>query len=321
MNQGLRKRVVAVGGGNGTAITLRGLKVHQDKLKLSAVVAMTDSGGANGELSRRFRVLPSADILRAVLALSPYDYKLLHKIFRDNRFSEGDFKGHYLGNLFLMLAVKEENDYVRSVRYLEAAVEACGRVYPATLGMTKLCVELEDGSKVEGEAEIDRPTYERSKKIMRAWLFPEVEAYREAIAQIKSADYVILGPGSLYTSIIPNLLAQGMSAALQNSKAKLIYVVGKGYELEGETGPEDLSGMVSTLRGHLPRDLDAVIYHHDAALSETEKEHYTKKRWAPLKLDPENVQGCKKLIPADIMDERGAGSPEKIGRELVNLME
>ncbi len=317
----IKKKVVAIGGGNGTALTLRGLKAYLDKLELSAVVAVTDSGGANGELSRRLKVLPSADILRAVLALSPYDYKLLHKIFRDNRFSEGNFKGHYLGNLFLMLTAKEENDYVRSVRHLEEAVEACGRVYPSTLQFTTLCVELNDKTQLRGEAEIDRPTYDRSKKIVRAWISPEVEAYRESIAQIKSADYVILGPGSLYTSIIPNLLPQGVSAALQESRAKLLYVVGKGYELEGETGPETLSGMVNTLRSYLLRDLEAVIYHRNSALSEIEKEHYTKKRWAPLQLDPENVQGCKKLIPAQIMDERGAGSPEKIAASLIELMQ
>lgn len=320
----MKKCVVAIGGGNGTAITLRALKFYQNQIKISAVVSVSDSGGSSGMLRSTYKVLPPGDILRAILGLSSYEYKVLRQIFYENRITvlskfnsnSKEDRGPNLGNLFLTLLAREDGDYIRAIRAFEEILKCVGQVYPSTLESNDLCVELNDGTRIKGEAKIDRPDFNRSKKIARAWIEPEVSAYSEALEQITGADYVILGPGSLYTSIIPNLLVKGLSEALKKTKARLIYIVGKGYELKGETGPERLSGFVNTLRKYLPRDLDAVIYHQDEKLSAVEQEHYHKKSWAPVALDPENVKGTKKLIPADIMDEQGAGSPEKLGQVL-----
>lgn len=323
-----KKRVVAIGGGNGTSITLRALKAYQDKIAISALVSSSDSGGSSGALRKLYEVLPPGDILRAIVALSAYEYQVVRSIFYENRitglsrFNEDLKPGSNpnIGNLLLTLLAREDGDYIRAIRTLEEILKCVGQVYPSTLEMNDLGVELSDGTLVKGEAEIDRPRFDRSKKIVRAWLSPEVSTYGEALEQIASADYVILGPGSLYTSIIPNLLVKGITQALEKTKARLIYIVGKGYEMEGETGPEWLSGFVNTLRKYLPRDLDAVIYHQNAQLSAAEKEYYNKKHWAPITLDPENVSGAKKLISADIIDEQGAGSPDKLGQVLNNLM-
>lgn len=285
----MKKNVVTVSGGNGSALTLCALKEFRDTLTIAAVVAMTDSGGANGELSKRLGVLPSADVLRAILALSPHDYQLLHKIFRDNRFSNGDFKGHYLGNLFLMLVAKQENNYMHAVQYCEEAVEAVGHVYPSTLDMTDLYVELQDGSRIIGEADIDRPIYDRSKKITRVWIAPEATLYAGAKKAIIAADYIVLGPGSLYTSIIPNLLVKGMREAIVESKAKLVFVTGSCYEADGETGPEKLSDFVSQLQSYLPRTIDTLIY-STHVFSQDEMGMLLEKKWKPAEIDSENVR-------------------------------
>lgn len=306
----MKKNIVAISGGNGSALTLCALKELRDRFAISAVIAMTDSGGANGELSKRLGVLPSADILRAILALSPYDYGLLHRMFRDNRFSDGDFKGHYLGNLFLMLAAKQENNYMHAVQYCEEAVEAIGHVYPSTLDKVDLCVELQDGTHIVGEGDIDRPTYDRSKKITRAWLAPDATLYDGAKKAIVGADYIVLGPGSLYTSIIPNLLVKGMHEAIAESKAKLVFVTGSCYEADGETGPERLSDFVSQLQSYLPRKLDMLIY-STHAFSKDEMSVLLEKKWKPAKIDAENVQS-EHMHGADFEKQGGGIDSEKL---------
>lgn len=307
-------KVVVIGGGNGTAVCLQALKPYAGEFDISAIVAVADSGGPNGELSKKLGVLPSADILRAVLAMSPHDYKLLHKIFRGNRFANGEFKGHYLGNMFLMLTAKQGNDYISAIRALEDSVEAIGKAYPCTLEKADLCVELDDGTKVVSEADIDRPTYDRSKKITRAWLEPEVEICQEAKQAILAADYIILAQGSLYTSLIPNLLAKGMKQALNDSKAKLIRVLGSCLEIDGETGPESLSGAVAQLQNYLPREPDTFIYStHE--FSPSEKKRLEEKRWMQMEIDKDNIQ-VKNAIGFDFELQGGGTDPKKLGNFL-----
>src|SRR3989338_10367595 len=176
-----KKRVVAIGGGNGSAIALEALKQHRDIFDISAVISMSDSGGSSGRLRQEFNTLPPGDILRAILSLSLSDYPVLRKIFYSNRFSgAGKLAEHNLGNLFLTLAGKYAGDFMSAVRALEQSVEAVGHVYPATLDQTDLCVELENGQIIKTEAAIDMPNYDRSLKIKKAWLEPAWQIYSEA---------------------------------------------------------------------------------------------------------------------------------------------
>ena len=272
------KKVVVIGGGNGSAMTINALKLHRERYQISAVISMSDSGGSSGILRKEFDILPPGDIMRAVLALSPYDYEILKTIFYRNRFNGVEsLDKHNLGNLFLTFAGKYTGDYMGGVRALEQAVEAIGRAYPTTLDKTNLVVELENGAIVKGEDKIDRPDYDQSVKITKAWLEPAGKIFSGAKKAIEEADCIVFSPGSLYCSVIATLLPDGMKEAIANFSAKLIYIAGGGRETNGETGPKKTSEFVKHLENYLPRPID-IIVRNDHQLTEEEKMFYQKRK-------------------------------------------
>lgn len=282
-------KVVTIGGGNGSAKSIRALKRYVDKIELSSVVSMSDSGGSSGVLRQEFGGLPTGDILRATLAMSRYDYDLLKKIFYGNRFhGVGKLDKHNIGNLFLTLSKNYSLDFMASVQALEQGVDAVGSVYPTTLDNTDLVVELTDGQKIKTEAKIDRPDYDRSLKIAKAWLESAGKVYEPAEKAILEADYLVIGPGSLYSSIVAALLPAGMKEAIAKSKAKIIYVAGNAFELHGETGPEKLSEFVRQLELYLPRKIDVVV-NNNKKLSEKKIKEYGEKHWKLFEADIENI--------------------------------
>lgn len=281
-----------MGGGNGTATVLRGLKQFPTVFEISAVVSMSDSGGSSGKLREEFKTLPAGDVLRAVLSLSIYDYKtVLKPLFYKKRFKDvGKLDGHNLGNLFLILAQNYNgSDFLSAVRALEQAVEAAGTVHPATLENSDLVAELEDGKIVKTEAKIDRPDWGWDNTIKKVWLEPDVQANPGALKALEEADYIILGPGSLYCSVIAATLAGGIKEAISRSKARLIHVVGNKYELDGERGPTSLCTSLWKLEEYLPRKIDMVIF-NTMELSDRQRDHYEQKRWELLKYDPGHVK-------------------------------
>ncbi|MBU0596910.1 YvcK family protein [Patescibacteria group bacterium] len=308
-------RVCVIGGGNGSAKILRGLKMHSDELILSAVIAMSDSGSSNGELRKKWGVMPPADILRATLAMSPYDYDMLHKIFRTNRFQYNMENKHYLGNLFLALSEKHHGDFIMGLDALHVAIEALGKAYPVTIEQTNLCVELNNGEKIVGEDLIDRPSFDRTKKIQKAWLEPKVNIYKGAKEAIEQADFIILSLGSLYTSVIATLLVDGVSDAIQNNKkAKIIYICGGACEADGETGPIILSKTLEHLENYIPRPIYEIIYNNHE-LTDEEVVLYSEKKWNKMELDIDNIVG--KILTGVDMEKSGGGiSPEKLGEAI-----
>lgn len=288
------KNIVVFGGGNGCSVVLEALK-NFDDVNLSAVISVSDSGGSSGVLRSNLNTLPPGDILRAVLSLSVYDYQILKNIFYKNRFdsleklSFGKNVSHNLGNVFLTLAAQYENNWIAAIRALETAVEARGAVYPVTISPTELVAELSDGSVLRGEGVIDRPVYDRALRIKRAWLEPQTPAFSEAVTVISKADYIIISPGSLYTSLVPVLAPAGISDAIKNAKAKLIYVTALSCEKEGETGPECLSEFVSELERYLPCAIDTVVYNSFVPSADDMKK-YTDKKWLVFDKDVENIK-------------------------------
>ena len=306
----MNKKIVVIGGGNGTFVALQSIVKNIDDVELSAVVSVSDSGGSSGKLRQEFKTIPPSDIVRAVLGLSRHDF--LREVFYKTRFKDaGKLSGHNLGNLFLVLGGQYANDIISALRALEQAVGAVGHVYPVSLELGDLCVELDNKEIVRGEAEIDRPS-DRSKKIMRAWIDPEINIYDGAKKAIESADYIILGPGSLYTSIIPNLLVKGAKEAIMNSHAKLVYITGSAYESDGEAGPEVLSEFAKQLQSYLPRELDVLVYSSHEC-SEEEKKKLGEKCWVQMKIDRENINNIKSIFGFDF-EKYGCGcDPQKLG--------
>ena len=309
----IKKRIVVIGGGNGSAISLGALKQNLKLFDLSAVISMSDSGGSSGRLRRQFKTLPPGDIMRAVLALSKYDYASLRKIFYQPRFSgTGKLDTHNLGNLFLTLAAQYCGDFLKALDALSQSVDTVGKVYPVTLKPVDLVAELTNGRVVKTEAFIDKPRYNRGWKIKKVWLEPRCPVYIKAAEAIKKADYIILSPGSLYTSIIATLLPQGVKEAIKKSKAKIIYVAGNTYRADGETGPEHLSGVIKHLEEYLPRPVDKVIYNNHK-LNKQEKKYYQFKRWSFLGYDVENLPPGK-ILNFDFEKPGGGLCPPKLGQ-------
>jgi uncharacterized cofD-like protein len=211
-------RIVAIGGGTGLSTLLRGLKEYT--ANLTAVVTVTDDGGSSGRLRSELGVLPPGDIRNCLVALADSE-SMMTDLFQ-YRFNEGDgLSGHSFGNLFLAAMSGIAGDFDRAIKESSRVLAIKGRVLPSTLANVSLEATLADGSRVAGETSVSRSKF----PIAQVRLVPEqCEPLPEAIEAILAADAVILGPGSLYTSIMPNLLVPGISDAIERSHGKKFYV-------------------------------------------------------------------------------------------------
>jgi uncharacterized cofD-like protein len=211
-------RLVAIGGGTGLSTVLRGLK--QYSTNITAIVTVTDDGGSSGRLRTELGVLPPGDIRNCLVALADSE-SMMAELFQ-YRFNEGDgLVGHSFGNLFIAAMSGIAGDFDRAIKESSRVLAIKGRVLPSTLSNVSLEATLDDGSIVTGETSISRSP----RPIRRLRLVPAVcQALPEAVEAILAADLIILGPGSLYTSIMPNLLVPGIAEAIERSKAAKIFV-------------------------------------------------------------------------------------------------
>ena len=191
-------------------------------------------------------------------------------------------------------------------------------MYPATLDRTHLVAELSTGEIIRTEGAIDRPTYDRAKKIKNVWLDPGGAATNEARQAILSADTIIIGPGSLYCSIVATLLPTGVKEAIGESKGKLILVVAHGYETDGETGPETISGYVEAVERFLPRPADTIVT-NDVILNDAQRQSYREKKWAPFVRDIEKM-GEREIVSAPYETREGGLSSPLLGELLQKII-
>ncbi|HUQ84740.1 MAG TPA: gluconeogenesis factor YvcK family protein [Candidatus Limnocylindrales bacterium] len=215
-------KVVVIGGGTGSFVALSGLKKYP--IDLTAIVTMMDSGGSSGRLRDELGVLPPGDIRQCLVALATSS-KLLRDLFM-YRFEEGDLKGHNFGNIFLSSLEKTTGSMEKAITEVSKILRIHGHVVPVTFKKADLCVELIDGKIITGETHIDEVETKMNRaRIKKAFLTPSVTANPNALKSIIEADFILIGPGDLYTSIIPNLLVKGIANALKKSKAHKIYVM------------------------------------------------------------------------------------------------
>jgi uncharacterized cofD-like protein len=245
-------RIVAVGGGTGLSTLLRGLK--KLRCHVTAIVTVADDGGSSGRLRRDMGILPPGDIRNCLLALAEAEPEM-RRLF-NHRFSKGEFEGHNFGNLFLAAMTEMTGDFQLAVRAMSRILAVKGKVLPATLEDVVLEASLEDGRIIRGEHLIP----EARGKIRDVRLIPpDAPALEEALDEIAAADLVILGPGSLYTSVIPNLLVQGITRAIRSSRALKFYVVNLMTQ-PGETDGYSAADHVrAILRVGGPGFLDVVV--------------------------------------------------------------
>lgn len=259
MRQQITDRVVTVGGGTGSFSMLSELK--KVVAQLWAVVAMTDSGGSSRRLMDEFgRPLPLGDLRQALVALSRSS-KLWGDLF-SYRFPAGPngmVGGHSLGNLILhALQDQNDGDLLGALEDAEEMLRAAGHVVPVTLGRATLCAELVDGSVVRGEAEIERPAGRPILPIQRVFLEPAVRVLPRASKALARADKVLIGPGDLYTSIVPCLLVDGVADAIRSCDGEVVYICNVMTK-RGETDHYTAVDFVRTIHHYLGRRVDAAV--------------------------------------------------------------
>ncbi len=233
-------KIVAIGGGTGLSTLLRGLK--RSTSNLTAVVTVTDDGGSSGRLQKELGILPPGDIRNCLVALSD-DEALVTDLFQ-YRFLDGEgLSGHSFGNLFLAAMTSVTGNFDRAVKESSRVLNIKGRVLPATLETVRLCARFVDGTIVRGETNISQSHKPIAKLSLEP---PHVQPLREVLDAIRDADAIVLGPGSLYTSILPNLLVSGVAQAVTESRAVKIYICNVMTQ-PGETDDFTASSHVRTL--------------------------------------------------------------------------
>jgi uncharacterized cofD-like protein len=235
-------KIVAIGGGTGLSTLLRGLKRRSSNL--TAIVTVSDDGGSSGRLQKELGVLPPGDVRNCLVALAD-DEALVTDLFR-YRFTEGEgLTGHSFGNLFLAAMSGITGNFDRAIKESSRVLNVVGRVLPATLGVVRLCAELDDGTILEGESKISRA----QRPIKRVFFDPPAVApLEEVISAIRDADAIVLGPGSLFTSVAPNFLVARIAREVADAQAVKMYVCNvmtQPGETDGMTAADHLEALLS----------------------------------------------------------------------------
>ena len=307
-------RIVAVGGGTGLSMLLSGVKNITNNL--TAIVTVGDDGGSSGRLREDLGILPPGDIRHCITALAD-DEDLVNKLFK-YRFNNGEgLEGHSFGNLFITALCDITGDMVSAVRASSKVLSIRGRVLPATLDDMKLVAEMEDGRIVHGESTIP----EAKGKIKRLFTEPEnCKALPEVIQAIRNAELIILGPGSLYTSVIPNLLIKEISEEISKSKAKKIYVCNIMTQ-PGETDGYKASDHLKALIQHAGSDkiVDAVLVNN--SLPQTLSDKYEKAGSYPVEVDSAEIKKmgikiCDKKLIQDSKEGLVRHSSSRVARAI-----
>lgn len=308
-------KIVVIGGGTGAFTVLSGLRKYP--VELSAIVSMADDGGSTGVLREEFGILPPGDVRRVLVAMSHSD-RLLSDLF-NYRFEEGGLRGHTFGNIMLTALERVTGSFEDAVDEAARILRVKGKVFPVTLDNVRLFAELEDGKVISGETNLDIPKHDGRIRVSRVWLKPEAKLNEKAGRAIQEANLVVIGPGDLYTSIIPNLLVRGMKEALKKSSAKKIFVVNLMTKW-GETTGFSAADFLSSLEKYLGKNvLDYVVINNKRPPVDRAR-HYEKENAEFIELG--NLPA--KPIPVFGNYLRGRGfvrhDPEKLAKILVSLI-
>ncbi len=291
-------RVVALGGGTGLPCVLQGLKEYTKHL--TAIVTVTDSGRSSGVLRNDLNVLPPGDIRNCLISLSN-SHELLKQLFQ-YRFDGGEkLNGMSLGNLLIAGLAKVTGSFEQAVKETSKILAIEGKVLPSTLQDTHLCAELADGKIVEQEFNVRKPG---KPPIKRVFLKPgNSPILSEAAKAIEQADLIVLGPGSLFTSVVTNLLVRGMPEAIKRSRAKKVYICNIMTQA-GQTDDYPVSRHVEAIERYLGKNvLDAVIVNNSRP-SKSVLDSYKKENAKLIELDKQNLPKGLKVIEADLIDRK-----------------
>ena len=290
--------VTVIGGGHGLSVLLRGIKASTSNV--SAVVTVADDGGSSGRLREEFGIIPPGDLRNCLVALADTE-PLMEKLFQYRFEGKTALAGHSFGNLFIAAMNEVTGDMETALQESSKVLAVKGRVLPASKEYIRLDAIMEDGTVVEGESRIP----EAHKRIKRVRLFPKkVSAVPSALEAIETADAIILGPGSLYTSIMPNLLVEGVATALKRSKAIKIYICNVMTQ-PGETDNYTASMHAKAILDHAGRGVIDYVLVNSAPISEEMCKELNAK---PVIVDEDKINALGMgLVKADLVSETDAG--------------
>jgi len=293
-----KPRVVTIGGGTGSFVVLSGLKNYD--FEISSIVAMTDSGGSTGKLRDQLGVLPPGDLRQALVALSESS-EIWRKLFT-YRFEAGDLEGHNFGNIFLSAIEKITNSNQEAIDRAADILQTVGRVVPITFDKCTLCAKYTDGTVIEGEDEIEK--FDKGgARIDRIFLKPSASVNLEAKRVLERADYLVYGPGDLYTSIIPNLVVSGVSETIRFLKSKKIFIM----NLMSKTGQTDsfkVSTFIEEIEKYLGEgELNYVIVNSKRPPEEILERYKEEENSNLIEDDVGGTYKRAKIIRADILSD------------------
>jgi uncharacterized cofD-like protein len=299
-------KVVTIGGGSGQFALLSGLR-DMKGIAITAVVSMMDSGGSTGRLRDELGILPPGDILKCVLALSPHQESarniLLKRFRRDRR-----LQGHNAGNMLLTMLSRYTGSFPNGVYALAEILDVKGTILPVTVDKATLVAELTDGNRIYGEHAIDLPRGDQREKIRDVYLVPHhndaIRVFPPVVEAIAKADVIILGPGDLFTSIIPNLIVPGVAQALQKTHAELLYVINIMTKF-GETHKFRAIDFVTRLESFTGRPLDGIISNATKPPASV-RAKYARQKSECVETDADTSEwGRRKVYARDLLDASG----------------
>jgi uncharacterized cofD-like protein len=310
-------KIVAVGGGTGLSVLLTGLKEYSSNI--TAIVTVADDGGSSGRLRQQFDILPPGDIRNCLVALA--DASTLMRDLFQFRFEQGsEWAGHNFGNLFITVMTRLTGDFEKAIKETSKVLALRGQVIPSTLNNVTLIAQHKDGTTTEGEDKIPKSNLAIEKVFLR----PESsEATPEAIKAIEQADIIVLGPGSLYTSIIPNLLIKDITQAIVGSRAIKAYVCNAMTQY-GETDGYNASTHIKILITHSHPGVINYCIVNSGRPPEEILRRYEKENAYPVVADTKNIVNMGyRVIEDDIVstDEVIRHDPQKLAKIIMNFLE
>ena len=273
--------IVVIGGGTGLSVLLKGLKQYTSRI--TAMVTVSDDGGSSGRLRSELGVLPPGDIRNCLVALAETE-TLMNKVFQHRFLQGGSLQGHNLGNLLLVAMTEITGDFILAIREVSKVLAVRGKVLPATLEPVILGGIMADGNQVIGETAIrDYPA-----SINEVYLIPECGPLPETLQAINEADAIIIGPGSLYTSIIPNLLVKGVIEAIADSKAPKFYISNIMTE-EGETDNFTAADHLRVIQKHTGKQIIDYAVVNSGKLDEERLKRYIEEKAVPVRSSSDEI--------------------------------
>lgn len=278
-------KIVVIGGGTGLSTMLRGLKYYTSNI--TAIVTVGDNGGGSGDLREDLGMLPPGDIRNCLLALA--DTEPIMEDLLQYRFKDGRLKNQSFGNLFLAAMAGISENFEEAVQKMSSVLAVTGKVIPVTLDDMQLVCELENGHKVHGESEIPEEAIKQKSRIKKLMIVPEdAQPLEEAIDAIKEADAIVMGPGSLYTSVISNLLVKKIKTTVRRSSAYKIYISNIMTQ-PGETGGFTVSDHLREIKKYGGKDIVNCVIANKEEISEDLKEKYKQEDSVQVKVDRKQI--------------------------------